>query len=139
MLAQHLIDKTIPIYTFFSVNTHLLLLYSQTDVHQLIQLRAAALIHVSAACMALVHQGSKQLYRFSRFRVTHTLKLLHPCSFPVHVLGSLVRLKMCYCERGEDVTYGNRCQVNVTLHTLQNLQLIDKDLLLVVLPYRVGC
>lgn len=69
-------------------------LYLQTDFHQLIQFSAAALIQVSAACMALVHQVSQDLYGIGTFRVTHALKLQHTCSFAVHVLGSLVQFEM---------------------------------------------
>lgn len=68
--------------------------YLQTDVHQLIQFSAAALIQVSAACMALVHQVSQYLYGIGPFGVTHALKLQHTCSFAVHMLGSLVQFEM---------------------------------------------
>lgn len=72
------------------------LLYLQTDVHQLIQFRAAALVQVSAACMALVHQVSQYLYGSGTFRVAHALKLQHARSFAVHMLGSLVQLETCH-------------------------------------------
>lgn len=80
-------------------------LYSQTDVHQLIQFRAAALIQVSAAHVALVHQVSQSLYGFSSLRVAHALKAQDPRSFTVHMLGSLVQLEMRHLEREEAQMY----------------------------------
>lgn len=68
--------------------------YLQADIHQLVQFRAAALIQVPAACMALVHQLSQQLNGVGRFRVTHSLKLQHPSCLTVHMLGSLVKLEV---------------------------------------------
>lgn len=70
--------------------------YSQTDVHQLVQLRTAALVQVPTACMALVHQLSQLMYAPSRFGVTDLFKLLHTCRFTVHMLGTLVQLKVCH-------------------------------------------
>lgn len=67
---------------------------SQTNVHQLVQLRAATFIQVSAAGVALVHQVSQQLHRLGRFRITHALKLQHPRGLAVDVLGSLMQLKV---------------------------------------------
>lgn len=70
-----------------------LALHSQTNVHQLIQFRAAALVQVSAAGMALVHQISQPLDGVGAGRVAHTLELQYPRSFAVHVLRSLVQLE----------------------------------------------
>lgn len=71
-------------------------LHSQTNVHQLIQFRAAALVQVSAAGVALVHQISQRLDGIGACRVAHFLKLQHPRSFAVHVLRSLVQLETCH-------------------------------------------
>lgn len=71
-----------------------LCLYSQTNVHQLIQFKTATLIQVSAARMALVHQVSQLPYGVGRGRVAHALKAQHACSFAVHMFGSLVQLEM---------------------------------------------
>lgn len=68
-------------------------LHSQTNVHQLIQFGAAALVQVSAAGMALVHQISQRLDGIGAGRVAHALKPQHPRSFAVHVLRSLVQLE----------------------------------------------
>lgn len=69
-------------------------LHSQTKVHQLIQFRTAALVQVSAAGVALVHQLSQGPYGVGAFGAAHALKLPHPRSFTVHVFGTLVQLEM---------------------------------------------
>lgn len=68
--------------------------HSQTDVHQLVQFRTAALVQVSAALVALVHQLTQHFHRVSRSGVAHALKPHHPRSFAVHVFGPLVELEV---------------------------------------------
>lgn len=68
-------------------------LHSQTNVHQLIQFRAAALVQVSAAGVALVHQISQRPDAIGAGRVTRLLELQHARGFAVHVLRSLVQLE----------------------------------------------
>lgn len=67
---------------------------SQTYVHQLVELWAAALIQVSAAGMALVHQFAQLSDRVEKGRIAYGLKLQYTGSLPVHVLGPLVQLKV---------------------------------------------
>lgn len=67
---------------------------SQTYVHQLVKLWAAALIQVSTAGMALVHQIAQLSDGVGRGRITHGLKLQDTGSLAVHVLGALVQLKV---------------------------------------------
>lgn len=66
---------------------------SPTDVHQLVQLRAAALIHVPAAHVALVHQLSQQLDHVFRCFFTYLLKLEHSRSLAVHMLCPLIEFE----------------------------------------------
>lgn len=70
-----------------------LVLHSQTNVHQLIQFGAAALVQVSAACVALAHQISQRPDGISAGRLAHALEAQNPCSFAVDVLRSLVKLE----------------------------------------------
>lgn len=66
---------------------------SQTNVYQLIKFGAAALVQVSAACVALAHQVSQCPECISTGRFTHALEAQHPLSFAVDVLCSLVELE----------------------------------------------
>lgn len=66
---------------------------SPADVHQLVQLGAAALVKVPAAHVALVHQLPQQLDRAVRCIVTDLLELQHPSSLAVHVLRPLVEFE----------------------------------------------
>lgn len=66
---------------------------SPADVHQLVQLRAATLVHVPAALVALVHQLPQQLDHVVRCFLTDLLKLEHSRSLAVHVLGPLVQFE----------------------------------------------
>lgn len=66
---------------------------SPTDVHQLVQLRAATLIHVPAALVALVHQLPQQLDHVVRCFLADLLKLEHSRSLAVHVLSPLVQFE----------------------------------------------
>ena len=73
---------------------HASLSASPTDVHQLVQLRATTLIHVSAAHMALVHQLPQQLDHVVRCFFTYLLKLEHSRSLAVHAHHLTATLKM---------------------------------------------
>lgn len=66
---------------------------SPTDVHQLVQLGAATLVHVPAAHVALVHQLPQQLHRVARCLLAHLLKLQHARRLAEHVPGPLVQLE----------------------------------------------
>lgn len=66
---------------------------SPTDVHQLVQLRAATLIHVPAALVALVHQLPQQLDHVVRCFLADLLKLEHSRSLAVHMLSPLVQFE----------------------------------------------
>ena len=66
---------------------------SPTDVYQLVQLWAAALIQVLAAHVALVHELPQQLHCVVGCFFTDLLKLEHPRGLAEHVLGPLVRFE----------------------------------------------
>lgn len=86
-------------------------LRSPADIHQLVQLGAAALVHVPAASVALVHQLAQQLDSIGRRFFTHLLKLQHTRGLAVHVLGPLVEFEGELWERkdtGKDVRKGCR-------------------------------
>lgn len=66
---------------------------SPTDVYQLVQLRAAALIQVPAAHVALVHELPQQLHCVVRCFFTDLLKLEHSRCLAEHMLCPLVQFE----------------------------------------------
>lgn len=71
----------------------MLVSHSQTNIHQLIQFRAAALVLVPAAPVALAHQLSQRSDGIGASRLAHVLEAQHPRCFAVDVLRSLVKLE----------------------------------------------
>ncbi len=79
--------------------------HSQTHVHQLVQLWAAALVQVSAAGVASVHQVAQLSDGVVRGRVAHGLKLQDTRSLAVHVPGTLVQFKISRWGKNRRATF----------------------------------
>lgn len=87
---------------------------SQAEVHQLIQFRAAALVLVPAAGVALVHQLSQQPDGSIGLRVAHALKPQHPGRLAVHVVRTLPQLEVSH--------WGRETEQNMFIQNIDHLQ-----------------